>query len=370
MRTDRSLRREQELLASVIDTAGILIVVFSASAKVERINHLFAELTGMTLERVNELGWRALIPEEHHATARHAVRNAVGGATTFETTLRAADGGLRQILWSGTMIRSEDGSPDHFVVTGTDLTEVRLLREELDESRRTESLGRVAATLVHEFNNVLMSISPWAEVIARRPERVDGVRRAAEGISRAVKRGGAITDAVVRFARPKEPIVQPIAAAQWTRALVSEMQPVVKERSRGNVALDLTTGTDAWTSADPAQLHQVFSNLILNATDAMPDGGRITLSITCVAAHAQLPAVEADDVRWIHWQIRDSGGGMAPDVLEKIFEPFFTTRKNGTGLGLAVAHQIIKAHGGVISVESAVGRGTTFHIFVHSIDPA
>ncbi|HVR39397.1 MAG TPA: ATP-binding protein [Thermoanaerobaculia bacterium] len=375
MRSDRSLRREKEFAASVIESAGSLLAVLTADGVCKRLNARFTELTGVNVERMNEIGWAALVPAEHHAAARTAMSNALSGdVVQFECPLRAANGDVRTIFWNTTPIRSDSGIADHAVLAGTDLTEVRLLREELAQSRRIEGLGRVAATIAHEFNNVLMSISPWAEIIVKRPDRVEDVSRAAERISRAVKRGGGITAAVTRFARPAEPVLRDLRADEWTCALVDDMRELVNERSRRRVQIEGICSSEASVLADPAQLHQVFSNLVLNAVDAIADhengSGRVAISVEKVASHERLTALESDSVRWVHWQVCDSGTGIAPAALERIFEPLFTTKKKGTGLGLAVAHQIIQAHRGTIAVDTAAGRGTTFHVFLRSVEPA
>jgi signal transduction histidine kinase len=176
----------------------------------------------------------------------------------------------------------------------------------------------------------------------------------------AVKRGERITLEVTRFTRPAEPILRPIAAHEWMSGLMDEMQSVLARRSRGSLELQLVPAeTNALVAADAEQLHQVFSNLLNNAADAMPDGGRITVSVKEAAGD--------EPGSWIHFQVRDTGAGIAPAVLDRIFEPLFTTKHKGTGLGLAVAHQIIKAHGGRMSVETAVGQGTTFHVFLRAL---
>jgi signal transduction histidine kinase len=155
----------------------------------------------------------------------------------------------------------------------------------------------------------------------------------------------------------------------WTQTLVDELRPVIAQRSTAAIDISVEARvTTACVAADPNQLHQVFSNLILNAADAIPKGGRIAIVIDEVLNHELLVGQGATNSgTWIHCTVSDTGVGIAPSVLERIFEPLFTTKKRGTGLGLAVVHQIVKAHGGVMSVATTLGQGTTFHVFLRSV---
>jgi signal transduction histidine kinase len=174
-----------------------------------------------------------------------------------------------------------------------------------------------------------------------------------------------ITTEVTRFARRSNPIRQSLDVRPWIEGLVDEMRGVLLERKGDSVlleALPINHGTMVVVDVD--QMYQVFSNLILNAADAIPAGGTITISVDEVTSHERLPEIETGPSRWLHWQVSDTGVGISPSVLDRIFEPLFTTKKQGTGLGLAVAQQIIKAHGGHLCVETTVGRGTTFHVFL------
>lgn len=364
--SDAALRKEQQFSSNVIETAGSLVIVLAPDGRFLRVNRAFIELTGLSAEELGETDWHRLIPEESRDHARSALRTALSGTSVqFEGLLRSRHEELRTILWNGAVSSDQHGDPSYVVVTGLDMTEVRHLREQVEQSRRLDSLGRVAAEIAHEFNNVLMAILPSAEMIRRHPGETVVVRNAAERIESAVKRGEMIAREVTRFARPAEPLTQEIDVRKWTRALVEEMRIILVARSGPAIRFeDLTPNEALYVSGDPDQLQQVFSNLILNAADATPGGGNITVSLAEVSAHERLPEAGPPGTRWLHWQVCDTGSGIAPAVLDRIFEPLFTTKRKGTGLGLAVAHQIIKTHHGGLTVETAVGKGTTFHVFL------
>lgn len=365
--TDQALQKEKAFAANVIETAGSLVLVLAPDGRCLRANRAMIELTGLSAEELGDTGWQRIVATEYREAARAALRSAGPGVPVqFEGMILGQGGEPRTILWNGAVARSAGGRPEYVIVTGIDLTETRILREQVEQSRRLDSLGRVAATIAHEFNNVLMAINPNAQVIARHSDLPGDVRRAAERISSAVKRGERITQEVTRFARPAEPAAQEVAVAAWTEALVDEMRTVVAERAPSAIEVEmLPFPSTASVVGDPLQLHQVFCNLILNAADAIPAGGRITVAVEEVETHDRLPVTGGAPEAWVHWSVNDTGGGIAPAVLDHIFEPLFTTKQRGTGLGLAVANQIVKAHGGHLSVETSLGQGTTFHVFLH-----
>jgi PAS domain S-box-containing protein len=231
------------------------------------------------------------------------------------------------------------------VVVINDITERRKLEQKLEQANRVSSLGRLAATVAHEFNNVLMGISPFVEVIRRKPERT---AEALDQIAGAIGRGKRITAEILRFTRPAELVRVVFAVGPWLRELAAELRPALSAKHRLVVE---HVDPSLRVLADRAQLHQVMTNLLLNARDAMPDGGTVS-----IAARR--------DGRFVHVTVRDTGGGMSEETLRHIFEPLFTTKCTGTGLGLAVAHQVVQRHGGEIFAESTPGAGTTFHLFV------
>ena len=254
------------------------------------------------------------------------------------------------------------------VVTFSDISRRLLLEEQLEREKRLSSLGRIAATIAHEINNVLMAIQTFADLSRKVSAGGDPrLGRALTHIVDAVQRGKGITGDILRFTRPAPPRMKEVEMVEWMRNFVSMMRGVIRE----DIKLELDVHDDAVViTADPAQLNQVFSNLLLNARDAISGPGSVSVSVA-------LPS-ESDDVwfdvatqpmKFAHLSVRDSGVGIDGNQMSLIFEPLFTTKQHGTGLGLAVAHQIVTAHGGLIFVESEVGAGTTFHLFLPLCEP-
>jgi PAS domain S-box-containing protein len=241
----------------------------------------------------------------------------------------------------------DDGVLRGAVVTFTDVTERRKLERRVEQANHIDSLGRMAATIAHEFNNVLMGIQPFAEVIHRKAGNDAALQKAAGHIMNSVTRGKTITQDILRISRAAEPQTRSIELIPWLEQLVSEIRVMVGVRV--NVELDVPAWEKLYVRCDPSQMQQVLTNLALNARDAM--GGNGTLRIAAERAGTM-----------VRMMVIDSGCGIAAETLPYIFEPLFTTKHSGTGLGLAVAQQIVVRNAGTITVESTVGVGTRFHI--------
>ncbi|HEX9148193.1 MAG TPA: ATP-binding protein, partial [Thermoanaerobaculia bacterium] len=231
---------------------------------------------------------------------------------------------------------------------------------QLEQGRRVESLGRVAATIAHEFNNVLMGIQPFAEVINRNTSADAKIRKAAGQIIHSVARGKRVTEDILRFTRASEPVLRPVDLGEWIEQLVPELRGMIGDRIE--IRVDIPE-RPVVARCDPAQLQQVVANLAVNARDAIPGSGTIFITI----------ASGRDDTRFrsgtfppgmVLLALRDTGSGMPREILDHIFEPLFTTKRTGTGLGLAVAQRVIARHGGMIDVESEPGKGTTVSILL------
>jgi signal transduction histidine kinase/CheY-like chemotaxis protein len=216
------------------------------------------------------------------------------------------------------------------------------VKAQLEQAERLAALGRVASKIAHEFNNVLMSIQVFNEV-----QRRSGSASSTDEIRRVVQRGKTITDAVLRLTRASKPHMGAVEAASFFATVAADLRPLLPR----DVTLSIDCPCEgAFVRGDANHLQQVFTNLVLNACDAMPSGG----------GHVEISARVDGEVLCV--SVRDNGLGMKPEVAAKAFEPLFTTKSNGTGLGLAITHEIIRAHGGSIALESVPEGGTTFDI--------
>jgi two-component system cell cycle sensor histidine kinase/response regulator CckA len=232
------------------------------------------------------------------------------------------------------------------------------MQRQIEQARRVSSLGRVAASVAHEFNNVLMGIQPFAEIL-RQKLGDDSVRQTPlKYILDGLKRGRLISHQILRFASPAEPRLASLDLGEWTRHVSEEARQVLHDQK-----LEVEAPESIAVQADPEQLSQVMLNLITNARDASAPGATITIGAAAAETIPFLRQRLAEPHRFAALFVRDHGQGISAEVLDNIFEPLFTTKKSGgTGLGLSVVQQIISEHGGKILVESELGSGSTFYI--------
>jgi two-component system cell cycle sensor histidine kinase/response regulator CckA len=237
-----------------------------------------------------------------------------------------------------------------------------LLEAQLEQAHRLNSLGKLAATVAHEFNNVLMGIQPFADLMKRPNVSHEMLANGARHIANSIARGKRVALDILRFTNPATPSLESIDVAEWWQQLAPEMCVTLGD----HITLTSTFAAPLAIHGDAVQLAQVFTNLVSNARDAMPDGGSLRVSARRGRPGESFAVgVVPHPERFVYFTFEDTGIGMTENVLAHAFDPLFTTKPSGsTGLGLAVAHQTMQAHGGHIFVESTSGVGTTFHLFI------
>jgi nitrogen-specific signal transduction histidine kinase/ActR/RegA family two-component response regulator len=242
------------------------------------------------------------------------------------------------------------------------VTERGLLEAQLIQANRLAGLGRLAATVAHEFNNVLMGMQPFAELMQRPDAAPAMISRGAWHIANSIQRGKRIALDILRFTQPAEPVTATVNLGDWWADFLPEAEGMLGNIVR--IESDIPPGLHA--VADRGQLSQVLANLVANSRDAMPGGGVFTVRAGEPQAGALYPfGVVPHSEEFVQISVTDTGCGIPPHAMSSVFEPLFTTKQSGgTGLGLAVAHQILTQHRGYLFVESRPGRGTTFHLFL------
>lgn len=223
---------------------------------------------------------------------------------------------------------------------------LREAERQLEHARRVETLGMLASTVSHEFNNVLAGIMPYADLLRRAPLPAARQVAAGEAVASSVERGARLVQQILRYGRPAEPLLTQINLTQW----LSDRTPLLRSMAGPSITIDLSVPATALrVDADGDQLDQVLANLVTNARDAIGSGaGRIEIRLDQIDGFA-------------HISVSDSGPRLPPDVLPKIFDPLFTTKRIGTGIGLAVCRHIVERHGGAITAENDAS-GTSLHI--------
>jgi PAS domain S-box-containing protein len=280
-----------------------------------------------------------------------------------EYRFKRADGKFATVLNRAFVIRDETGQPSRIIGAITDVTERRRLQEQLSQAQKMDSIGRLAGGVAHDFNNLLTIIIGYAEFAKSRLSKYEPVYGDVEEILAASQRASDLTRQLLAFARKQ--IVEPkiVNVNSLVLALNKMLRRVIGEHIElvTDIAPELPR-----VKIDPVQLEQVLINLAVNARDAMPDGGTLTIetSYTQLAASNTIHGDEIIPGDYLQIAVSDSGIGMERQTLEQVFEPFFTTKEvgKGTGLGLATCYGIIRQAGGYILVYSEPGRGTTFKV--------
>ncbi len=350
--------------ASLLDKAGDAIVVLDLGLRILYWNK--------SAERL--YGW-----DQDEALGRSVERMLYADAAAFRDAVAATrsdgewQGELEQLTRQGetrvvearwTLVRNPHGEPSSFLTLNTDVTRRKQLEQQYLRAQRLESLGTLAGGIAHDLNNalapIMMSIATL-RLDEQDPERIDTL----ETIENSAVRAADMVRQVLSFARGMEGrrIDVPL------RRVLKDLSKIIHDTFPKDVALKQALDPELWVlEADPTQIHQVLLNLCVNARDAMPGGGQITISARNEwLDQRRLPTL--DTVKpgpFVQVKVADTGSGMPADILERIFDPFFTTKDlgQGTGLGLATCQAIVQGHGGFIEVESQLGAGTCFSIWL------
>jgi len=302
-----------------------------------------------------------------------ADRNAVDAATQIvlregewsgEMERTTASGVILTVSSRWTLMRDGQGRPKSILSIETDVTERKKLEQQFLRAQRLESVGTLSGGIAHDLNNLLMPIMMGVALL-KRFEPEEKSLKVIGNIESSAKRAANLVQQMLSFARGAGGSREAVQIGD----VIAEVQSIAMNTFPKNVRFESTLEEDLWSVAgDPTQIHQVLLNLCVNARDAMPDGGRISLSARNADLDAQYAAMHggATTGSYVVLRVADNGAGMTKEVLDQIFEPFFTTKDlgKGTGLGLSTTLRIVRGHGGFVDVSSEPGKGTAFEIYL------
>jgi PAS domain S-box-containing protein len=268
-----------------------------------------------------------------------------------------------------TLVRDESGQPRSILSVDTDVTDKQMLEQQFLRAQRLESLGTLASGIAHDLNNVLTPIMGAAQLLPHTLKNLDERnQKLLNMLVDSSKRGSNLVKQILTFARG----VDGERTVLQVRHIVTEIISVARQTFPRSIDISLDVPSqELWlVSADATQIHQVLMNLFVNARDAMPDGGEISIIIENIVINEDYAKLHLQPAigSYVVITIEDTGVGMSSEMLDRIFDPFFTTKETGTGLGLSTAVGIVKAHGGSIDVDSEVGRGSCFKVYLPAVD--
>ena len=372
-RAEDALRETSRTLHALIDASPLAVIVSDASGTVRVWNPAAVRMFGWT--EAEAIGHpNPLLSSEGNRVLGEKCRRVLQGEKFFNAKVpgRHRSGPEILLAFSGAPLLDGQGGTASMMAIMADITETRAAEEalrrseeQLRQSLKMEAVGKLAGGVAHDFNNLLSVITGYSELLLARTGGRNPARREIEEIHKAGERAAALTQQLLAFSR-----------RQILKPKILRMNEVVENLGKmlGRLIgedIDFATESqeDLWTVlADPTQIEQILMNLCLNARDAMPEGGSLTVSTANVALEA--PFMERELTippgRYATLRVADNGCGMDGKILSRIFEPFFTTKDQGkgTGLGLATVYGIVKQSGGYIRVVSAPGEGTTFSVYL------
>jgi len=362
-------KRADARFRRLVDSNAQGVMFWNTKGEITGANVAFLELVGYTRSDLETglINWLARTPPEYANLDRRALEQiaASGTCKPYEKEFIRKDGTRVPILIGAA---SFEDSPEEGVCFFVDLTERKKLEHQFLRAQRMESIGTLAGGIAHDLNNILAPIMLSIEML-RETATNPQAQSMLETIQVSAKRGADIVRQVLSFARGLEGErveIQP-------KHLLQDLESIIKDTFPKDIRLKFFIPNDTWTIlGDPTQVHQILLNLSVNARDAMPNGGTLTVGVENCVLDEQYAAmhIQAKPGHYVNISVTDSGTGMLPALLDKIFEPFFTTKdlNKGTGLGLSTVLAIVKSHDGMINVYSEPGKGTTFKVYLPAME--
>jgi len=365
-------RKEEQIReqAALLDKAQDAIAVHDLEGRIIYWNKSAERVYGWSAEEMlgknaDELLYKDVVASASETPLKVALDK---GEWSGELKQKTKGGQHITVQSRWTLVRDNDGEPKSLLVINSDITEKKKLEAQVLRTQRMESIGTLAGGIAHDLNNIfspiLLSLRLLEKSIAD-----EQAKQLVRLVETSARRGSNLVKQVLTFARGFEGE----RTLMSVKHVVRELQDFATQSFPPNIELKTKYPKDLWNIyGDPTQIHQVLLNLCVNARDAMPNGGTLTVSVENITLDRNYAAMnpEAKAGPYVLLKVKDTGTGIPPEVLDRIFEPFFTTKEvgKGTGIGLSTLHAIVKGHGGFVTVETEVGKGTEFSVYLPAVE--
>lgn len=364
----RQILEREELFRLITENAADMIAVVDGNGNRLYNSPAYQKLLGYSPEELKQTqGLEQIHPDDREKVLEAAIEAKHSGVgRSVEYRMRHKDGRWVSLESTASVVRGSSRESEKLVIVNRDITERKNLEKRLLLSQKLEAIGRLSGGVAHDFNNLLGVILGYSEELQKRIPPEDPYREAVDEIQNAGKRGASLTRQLLAFSRKQVFESQVLDL----KSIVVEASKMLERLIGEDIILDIIPIDQVGAvKADRCQIERVILNLAVNAREAMPQGGKITIELADVQLDETSPTLHRCEAPgpYVMLRVSDTGCGIDPELQLHIFEPFFTTKDQGTGLGLATVYGVIKQSGGYLSVDSAPGKGTTFQIFLPRI---
>lgn len=370
-RTEIELRQSETRFRSLVDNVPLSVSLKDKDGKFILVNKTFADRFGIAPQdapgKTSEEICGKKVAQRHAKVERQVF--ATDDVVTQEMTVPLIDGAVHTFIVTKFPIRGADGTITHIGTVTLDITDYKQVQDQLRESQKMEALGQLTGGVAHDFNNMLAAVIGNLEILGDHIEGDAAAKRSWDIAFKASLNAAALTERLLNFSRHREVEHAELDLSET----IWDLHPMLQTTLGQNVKLEIQVPDDIWiVRADPVQLENALINLAVNARDAMPQGGRLTIEASnmAIAATAGASGTQGPPVPCVLLSVRDSGTGMPAEVRARAFDPFFTTKDvgKGTGLGLSTIFGFVKQLGGNVELESELGRGTCVKLYIPAVE--
>lgn len=362
------LEHSEQKYHNLLESTPDPIVFYDKEGKIEYVNPSFTHVFGWTLEECFARKLDQFVPDENRPETQMMMDqlNAGQNFSGIESRRRTKEGNIIPVSISGAVYRAKDGQAMGSIINLRDTTEQKKLEAQFQQAQKMEAVGILAGGVAHDFNNILTVINGSATLALMHGEIADSVRKDIEAIQLAGERAAALIRQLLAFSRKQ--IIKPVILD--FNKLFSGVEKMLQRLIGENIEILKIPGPKLWqVKIDPGQIEQVLMNLVVNARDAMPQGGKLTIETAnkiLDTHHFHSHGVDAQPGPYVMLAVRDTGNGMDKETQKHIFEPFYTTKESGkgTGLGLSSVYGIVKQNKGFVWASSETGQGATLEIYL------